>query len=594
MSNLPAPSQLDRPVEGDPPVCGWGSDVIALALRALELPYIALNPGASYRGLHDSLVNFLGNRAPQMLVTLHETHAVAIAHGYAKVTGRPMAAMTHSNVGLMNAAMAVFNAWCDRVPLVLLGATGPVDADRRRPWIDWIHTAADQAALIRNFIKWDNQPASVPAAIEALHRANAISRTAPHGPVYVCLDASLQEARLAQPIALPDPGRFRPPKPPEPSAEAVREAAALLRTAARPVVLSGRIARTDEAWARRRLLCERLGARVLTDQKAGASFPTEHPLHVAPPMFFVSPDGRDILRDADVILALDWIDLGGTLRSAFDGAAPAAKVIHASCDSLVHNGWSMDHHALPPVDVALFAPADRAVDALLAVLPETAPYALVPTAAPQATVVPGEAITMEVLAATLRAASAGETITLTRVATGWPTGAWPYRGPLDYLGGDGGAGVGSGPGIAVGAALALVGTDRLPVAVLGDGDYLMGVSALWTAARYRLPLLIVVANNRSFFNDELHQDAIARARGRPPENRWIGQRLDDPAPDIAGLARAQGLLGLGPVATPDNLAAALRQAVRQARDGRSVVVDVLVAASHPGVTRAVVRPGERN
>src|SRR6058998_2767270 len=167
----------------------WGSDAIAELLRALEIPYIALTPGASFRGLHDSLVNHLGNTRPELLLCLHEESAVAIAHGYAKVTGRPLAVALHANVGLMHASMAVFNAWCDRMPVLLIGATGPVDADKRRPWIDWVHTARDQGALIRGYAKWDDQPASPAAAREALVRAKWIAETAPQGPVYVNLDA---------------------------------------------------------------------------------------------------------------------------------------------------------------------------------------------------------------------------------------------------------------------------------------------------------------------------------------------------------------------------------------------------------------------
>src|SRR6187402_2185172 len=166
----PNPSGVNAP--------GFGSDVVADTLRALDIPYVALNPGASYRGLHDSLVNYLGNERPQMLLCLHEESAVAIAQGYAKVTGRAMAAAVHSNVGLMHATMSIFNAWCNRVPVLLLGATGPVDAAKRRPWIDWIHTAADQGALVRDYVKWDDQPGSIPAALEALARAVQIAMTA--------------------------------------------------------------------------------------------------------------------------------------------------------------------------------------------------------------------------------------------------------------------------------------------------------------------------------------------------------------------------------------------------------------------------------
>src|SRR6187455_554033 len=187
---------FDRPVPAGVNAAGFGSDVVADALRATDIPYIALNPGASYRGFHDSLVNYLGNERPQMLLCLHEESAVAIAHGYAKASGRMMGVVLHSNVGLMHGSMAIFNAWCDRVPMLILGATGPWDAAKRRPWIDWIHTSSDQGALVRDYTKWDNQPASVPAAYEALLRAVQIADTAPRGPTYVNLDAALQEAKV--------------------------------------------------------------------------------------------------------------------------------------------------------------------------------------------------------------------------------------------------------------------------------------------------------------------------------------------------------------------------------------------------------------
>src|SRR5437660_4699379 len=168
----------------------WGSDAMAEVLRRLELPYVSLNPGSSYRGLHDSLVNYLGNQSPQLIVCLHEEHAVALAHGYAKVTGRPMAVALHSNVGLMHATMGLYNAFCDRVPMLVIGATGPLDAAQRRPWIDWIHTAADQGALIRGYVKWDDQPGSVAAALDSLVHGYTATTSYPSAPVYVCLDSA--------------------------------------------------------------------------------------------------------------------------------------------------------------------------------------------------------------------------------------------------------------------------------------------------------------------------------------------------------------------------------------------------------------------
>src|SRR4051812_30184242 len=197
----PTVAALERPTPAGANAPGFGSDVVADALRSLDIPYIALTPGASYRGLHDSIVNYLGNETPQMLLCLHEEAAVAIAHGYAKVTGKAMAAAVHSNVGLMHASMAMFNAWCDRMPMVVLGATGPVDAVKRRPWIDWIHTSRDQGTLVRGYTKWDDQPAPRAAAREAILRAAWMANEAQRGPTYVNLDAEVQEAKLPEPIA---------------------------------------------------------------------------------------------------------------------------------------------------------------------------------------------------------------------------------------------------------------------------------------------------------------------------------------------------------------------------------------------------------
>src|SRR5215468_172388 len=345
---------VERPIPSGSNVAGFGSDVVAEVLRDLDIPYIALNPGASYRGLHDSLVNHISNARPQMLLCLHEESAVAIAHGYAKVTGKAMAAAVHSNVGLFHASMAIFNAWCDRMPVIILGATGPVDAAQRRPWIDWIHTAADQGAIIRNYTKWDDQPASPAAAREALIRATWMAHTAPRGPVYINLDAEMQEAKLAEPLPPIDAARFMPPANPLASAALIKEAAALLKGAKHPVIMMGRVSRSLDGWNERIALAETLNAKVISDLKIGCGFPTDHPLHAgAPASNAMVPEAIEAIKAADVILALDWVDLGGALRNAFGPEPPKAKVINVSADFHIHNGWSMDYEGLPPVDLQL-------------------------------------------------------------------------------------------------------------------------------------------------------------------------------------------------------------------------------------------------
>jgi len=587
----PEIAALERPNPAGTNAPGFGSDVVAETLRDLDIPYIALNPGASYRGLHDSLVNHLGNAAPQMLLCLHEEAAIAIAHGYAKVTGRAMAAAVHSNVGLMHGTMAIFNAWCDRMPIMILGATGPVDAVKRRPWIDWIHTARDQGALIRNYTKWDDQPASPGAAREGLLRAWWLANATPQGPVYINLDAEMQEAKLTEELQPIDMHRFIPPVAQAPAPEVVRAAAELLTKAKHPLILAGRVSRDEAAWSARVALAEAVGAKVGTNLKVGAAFPTDHPLHVSPPAAFLNEELVAAIKEADVIMSLDWVDLAGTFKSA--GGWPGAKVIQVSLDQNIHNGWSMDHQGLPPVDLFIAADTDATVHALVEALPKGAakkPALAVVPAMKQARKSGADEIAVEDLAANLREAVGERAVTLTHVSLSWHGGWWHFGHPLDYLGSDGGGGVGGGPGITVGAALALKGSGRMAIGVVGDGDYLMSATSLWTAVHYRIPLLIVVANNRSFYNDEVHQERMAVARKRPVENKWIGQRMGDPEIDLAQMARAQGAQGFGPITKLEDLAPTFAKAIAAVEAGHVAVVDVRVKPGYgPNVAAAMTR-----
>ncbi|MFN4283393.1 MAG: thiamine pyrophosphate-binding protein [Alphaproteobacteria bacterium] len=589
--------QYDRPpvnVAGNK--IAWKSDIAAEMLRRLDIPYIALNPGASYRGFHDSLVNYLGNEAPQMLLCLHEDHVVAIAHGYAKATDKPLACALHSNVGLMHGLMGIFNAWCDRVPMLIVGATGPVAPEKRRPWIDWIHTAKDQGALLRSYVKWDDEPRSAPGIVEAFLRGYQMTTAAPKAPVYICLDAGLQEEEAPADVNIPDVARFKPPAEPSASPADVAEVARLLLAAKSPVLLMGRGSRAQDAWERRVALAELIGAPVVTSLRERAVFPTEHPLHVGPPSGWLRGAPKEAIAKADLIVALDWIDLGGYLQQLKkDSAAIGAKIVHVSLESVLHNGWNMDYFALPPADISIMAGADAFVGQLLdAVNAETngkprwngERSAPLPTAAGYSAKA-DELLTphdIEVALSELRETS-NEALTLAHTTIGWASTNFHFRGPLDYLGHDGGAGLAAGPGHTIGAALALKDSGRVTVAVLGDGDFLQGATALWTAAHYSIPALFVVSNNRSNFNDEIHQEAVAKVRGRPVENRWVGQRIDDPAPDLAGMARSQGVEAEGPIKTKTELLAAMKRGVAQVKAGKPYFLDVHVA---PGYANIIV------
>jgi thiamine pyrophosphate-dependent acetolactate synthase large subunit-like protein len=569
--------RLDR-LEGKPDGrVAWGSDIAAQMLRRFGIKYISLNPGASYRGFHDSIVNHLGNENPGIILCLHEDHSVSIAHGYAKATGEPMACVLHSNVGLLHGMMSLFNAWCDRAPLFVLGATGPVAAEKRRPWIDWIHTSRDQGAYIRSIIKWDDQPTSPDALVESMTRANMLTRSAPTAPVYICLDAGFQEQKLEREPEWPDVTRFKAPAPPRPSKQSVDEAVALLQGAQRPVVMFGRGSRKPEFWAPRIKLAERLGACVVTDLKQGAVFPTDHAAHYCPPFNVLGKDARELLCEADVIVALDWVDLGGALRQAKSAGHVPAKVIACSLDQNLHTGANMEYQALPTVDVAMASTQDVVVAELNDALGtgRKNPWKVKVPAKTKAG--NGAAISMEQVATALRDQfNDPENVTFCTLGRGWPFDIWPLQSGMAYLGKDGGGGLGSGPGLSVGAALALQDQGRYAISMLGDGDFCMGATAIWSAAHHRIPLLVLINNNRSYFNDELHQENVAKTRGREVKNRWIGLRLEDPMPDIAKLAEAQGAVGIGPVTKAADVAPAIARGVDVLKKGGVCVIDLHV------------------
>ena len=550
----------------------FGSDVVADTLRSLDIPYIAMNPGASYRGFHDSLINHLGNEKPKMLVCLHEEHAVSIAHGYAKVTEKAMAVGLHSNVGLMHATMAIFNAWCDRKPVLILGATGDLDAIKRRPWIEWIHTARDQGALIRHYTKWDDQPSSPGAARDSVLRAAWMANTAPMGPVYINLDLGLQEQQVEQPLAPVDIRRFTPPVAAGVPQSAIAEVAAMLKSAKHPVIMVGRSSRRENDWAARVELAEAVQARVITDMRQAASFPTDHPLHSG---FCDNAAAQETLRGADVILLLDCLDPAGAFQFAFAGKPINAKIINISSDFRVHNGWSMDHQAHPPSDLFLGVNPDAVIADIVKAIgapkrPAYTPRAAVPFKAT------GEKVTVPRVGHALREALGDRDVTLAHIGTGWSTANWHLRHPLDYLGGSAGGGLGGTPGIAIGAAMALrdLGSSRITVASTGDGDFAMGATALWTAVHYRIPLLYVICNNNSYYNDEHHQSRVAATRQRNPENKWIGMRMTDPAIDFVQLAQSQGCLGFGPVDKDADLIPVFQKAIAAVEGGAVAVVDV--------------------
>ena len=576
----------------------YGSDLIVDVLGSLGIEYAALNPGATFRGIHDSIVNYGGNTRPELLQCCHEEVAVALAHGYAKAAGKPMAAILHNVVGLQHASMAIFNAWCDRAPMLVLGGTGPMAVEQRRPWIDWIHTALVQGQAVRDFVKWDDQPASLASIPEAIIRGYRIAMTEPRGPVYLCFDAALQEMPLSEDVPVPDIARYAPPAPVQADAAVLNEAAGLLRNAERPVIIAEYLGRAPAAVEALVGLAELLAAPVIDLYGHGRfNFPSTHPLDL-------TGAEKELLATADVVLALDVVDLYGALarsdrltRRSEPILPESAKVIHITMADVAIRSWVTAYQRLAPIDVPILADTAAALPALTACL--------------RALGADGEAAARRLRAERLRARHealrreaqtaceeswnarpiaparlASEVWDLLRnedwvlvngTLDGWARSLWDWTRPHQYLGNSGGAGLGYGAGASIGAALAHRGTGRVCVDLQPDGDLLYTPSAIWTAVRHRIPLLFVVCNNRTYYNDEHHQALVAQARGRPVENRVVGIRIEDPPVDFAAMARAFGAYGDGPVEDPAQIAPALNRAIRAMKEGGGpAVVDVVI------------------
>ncbi len=569
----------------------YGSDLMAEMLRELGIKYIALNPGASYRGLHDSIVNFEGEKGPQMILCTHEEIAVAIANGYARATGEIMATGLHDIVGLQHASMNLFNAWCDRTPVLNLGGGGPFDTINRRS-TDWVHTALVQGNMVREFVKYDDQPNSVEAVPESFLRAYRIAMTEPKGPVYICLDTDVQEAKIASPMIVPDARLFRPPAPPAANPDALQRAARILAEAQWPVLVAGELGRNPKALPALLDLAELLSAPVI-DLDGRYAFPSTHVLNL-------TNAREEALRSADAILALDVPSLGVPLgpsvreRGNFAPAvSPSTQIIHITMLDLERQSWVSDAMWLLPVQVPIAADTSVAVPQLVEMMRERV--------GGKTQAIKDRRGRVEAIYAESRKKSQAwiektwdeKPISQARLfgeinrrmqKRSWALVSAHGRRwreviectePAHGVGGGRGGGVGYGLPSSIGAALGHKGTGRLCVGIIGDGDFMMTSNALWTAAKYEIPLLVVVLNNRSYYNDEEHQERMAKWRNRPIENKVIGIRIEDPAPDIAAIARALSVAGFGPVSDPDQLGRALDQAIEIVDSGRPAVVDVI-------------------
>ena len=573
----------------------YSSDVIVDVIKALGIEYVAFNPGATFRGLHDSLVNYGGNRNPEVIFCCNEEIAVDIASGYAKATGKPMAVIVHNIVGLLQAAMAIFNAWVDRTPVLVLGGVGPIDVEKRRHWIDWIHSSVYQGAVVKDYVKWDEQASSLPSAIDALLRGYQLANTSPKGPVYLCFDSSQQEGEVSQPVDIPDVSRYLAPSPVQGDPEALNKAAGLLVKAERPVVMANHLSREPGAVETLVKLAELLSLPVI-DCGDMVSFPNTHPLDL-------TGVEKELLSQADLVLCINVSDLGQAL-SAFSrerGAAPLpgqGKIVDISLRHFSMRSWVHDFGRLVPVDMSISASPSLALQSLVERCEELLVQNPQRKAGYQKRFARLKARHDDVRRSWLEAAEKARDerpISVSRLhnelwqviknedwvlahqgLSTWARKLWDWDLPYRYVGSMMGAGLGYGIGTSLGVALANEPLNRLCIDFQPDGDFLFNTGALWTAAHHHIPLLVVMYNNRTYYNSESHQATIAKMRARPEENTGIGTRILDPVVDYAALARSYGVYGEGPIEDPGALRPALERAVRHVKNKKQpALLDVV-------------------
>jgi acetolactate synthase-1/2/3 large subunit len=572
-----------------------GSDFMVDVIKSLGVEYIFANPGSSFRGLHESIVNYGGNKNPEFITCCHEESSVAMGHGYAKIEGRPVVVFAHGTVGLQHAAMAIYNAFCDRVPVYLIiGNT--IDATKRRPGAEWTHSAQDAAATVRDYVKWDDLPISLNHFAESAVRAYKIAMTPPMMPVLLVADSELQENPIPEDATLHIP-KLTLTAPPQGDSGSVAEAARLLVAAESPVIIADRTARTPAGMTHLIELAEALQAPVI-DQWGRMNFPTRHPLNQ-------TERSRQVIANADVILGLEVMDLWGAIHSFRDlphrTSQPitkaGAKAISITAGDLYSKSNYQDFERFPEVDLAIAADSEATLPSLIEAVKRNinndrkrtfqdrgaklavARQEALQRARDEATYAwDASPISTARLSAELWGQIKDQDWSLVSDPTHssyWPLRLWNFDKHYQYIGGAGGYGIGYGAPAAVGAALANREYGRLSVNIQDDGDLMYANGVLWTSAHHHIPLLSVMHNNRAYHQELMHVQRMADRRSRGLDRPTIGTNITDPNVDYAKIAQGMGVFGVGPISDPKDLGPAIKRALDVVKRGEPALVDVV-------------------
>ena len=576
-----------------------GSDFMVDVIKTLDIKYLPANPASSFRALHESLIDYGGNTMPEFLTCTHEESAVAMGHGYFKAAGKPLMTLCHGTVGMQHASMAIYNAWCDRVPVIVIGGND-LDAAHRPPGVPTIHSAQDINALVRDYTKWDDTPFSLQHFAQSFVRAYKIATTPPYGPVAISLDAGLQQEPIVgngEKLYIP---RYVPTSPPQGDSGAVKEAARLLANAQNPVIVVDRAARSENGMRLIVQLAEALQAAVV-DQGGRMNFPSTHYLRRAP----------TVIGNADVILGMELTDYWGTVNSHFDNGEhgigtnspkvkPDTKLISISSVDLNTKANYQDFQRFQAVDVQMAADAETTLPALI-----EAVKAAIPNDRKAAIDKRGEAAKkafaegQERLKQSAALAWDASPISTARMAmeiwaeikdldwslvsssgigNTWPNRLWRMEKYHHWLGLSGGYGVGYGAPAAIGAALANRDLGRFSVNIQADGDLMYAPGVLWTAARHNIPLLTVMHNNRGYHQEVMHVQRLANFRNRVAylgkDLGPIGTSIQNPDIEYHKLAESMGWWAKGPIKDPADIGPAMKQAVAVVKSGQPALLNV--------------------
>ncbi|HUD85899.1 MAG TPA: thiamine pyrophosphate-binding protein, partial [Xanthobacteraceae bacterium] len=548
-----------------------GSDFMVDVIKTLDIKYLPANPAASYRGLHESLIDYGQNTMPEFLTCMHEESAVGMCHGYFKATGKPIMTLVHGVVGLQHATMAVYNAWCDRVPVLIIGGND-LDAAHRPPGVPTFHSAQDINAIVRDYTKWDDTPVSAQHFAQSLVRMYKIATTPPYGPVMMSLDGGLQNEPVrdrGEPLYIP---KFFAVAPPQGDDAAVKEAAQLLANAERPVIVVDRAARTADGVKLLVELAELLQAPVV-DQGGRMNFPNTHPLSRP----------ATVIGQADVVIGLELSDYWATVNGFIDNGdngfgkninklKPGTKLISINSVELLTKSNYQDFQRFQSVDIDMPGDAEATLPALIEALKSAissdrkdamtkrgdairAAHAKGLDATKQAAAIAWDAtpISTARLVTELYAQIKDQDWSLVSTSgntSNWANRLWPMEKHYQWLGSSGGYGVGYGAPASVGAALGNRDLGRFSISIQSDGDLMYAPGVLWTAARHKIPLLAVMHNNRGYHQESMHVQRFANIRDRVVNTgndlAPLGTSIMNPDIQYHELAKSMGWWAKGP------------------------------------------------